>query len=515
MGIKCPNCETITMYTEDKFSGRYISNEGYKIGWDDEFYALCINKDCKLEFLVDTGLGEEEKKFVKCVLAPFHKKWWYVDRFIAGGSLTDRSVIGADFLVHHLEGGAVWIEFKRHNKFSFTDAQHLRFKTSLDNEAVATRFIGLINVQKKGLEEYNNHIHFWTPAFYRVIPDESFTLEKSNIERGFKPKRSLNLAGLEQCISNNVYTIKRKPNENIFPLNHAEKEKILQTPNFSIFNLTAGMLFRKAEYERISNEEAFKINALKLRQTVSNRAEDPYWQKKNPYIACEIVRIIRDELRPFLKQKIRDILLDSYRPRFPIEVTKNIEALPELNDCLIRDKKGIPYLVEDIKSTPLRTIIKLTMEIMLREGELSRIKAKDDKIFQYFLKNQVIIPLKITTSEYLDFLQKYVEHRLNQIGQNLGKNISEIKKSFEIKQLISTLFPISNPDLAEFLQIDYNSLRGEFEAQNRDELTKNGLIKIEKRETVYEKGRRPKVMATYMWIVSLTEKGIEYTMKLS
>ena len=105
MGIKCPNCETITMYTEDKFSGRYISNEGYKIGWDDEFYALCINKDCKLEFLVDTGLGEEEKKFVKCVLAPFHKKWWYVDRFIAGGSLTDRSVIGADFLVHHLEGG--------------------------------------------------------------------------------------------------------------------------------------------------------------------------------------------------------------------------------------------------------------------------------------------------------------------------------------------------------------------------------------------------------------------------
>ena len=65
MGIKCPNCETLSMYEKDKFSGYYLSHEGDKIGWDDEFYAQCMNKDCKLEFLVDTRLGEEEKKFVQ------------------------------------------------------------------------------------------------------------------------------------------------------------------------------------------------------------------------------------------------------------------------------------------------------------------------------------------------------------------------------------------------------------------------------------------------------------------
>ncbi|NVM53727.1 MAG: hypothetical protein HWN66_08490 [Candidatus Helarchaeota archaeon] len=514
LGIKCPNCGCIVIYERDKLSGYYISKNRHKAGEDDELYTLCGNKDCKLEFIVDTGLSEQEKTFVKSVLAKGHKKWWYVDRFIAGGSLSERSVIGADFLIHNLEGGVVWIEFKRHNKFAFTEAQDIRFRNSFDNRAVATRFVGLITVQKKGYENYNNHIHYWTPAFYRIIPRESFTSIKGEKSSEFKPKMSLNLAGLDQCIIRNVYTLERKPDESLFPLTNAEKNSLLQTPNFSLFNLTAGLLFRKGAYENIANEKAFEIIVMKLRATVNNRAEDVYWQQRRPYTEYKTVKITREIIRPTLKKKIMELVWDSYRPLFPIEITNAVQDGPKVKKFIVFDERKTPYIIEDEMKTPLRTIVKLTMEILLRAGKLSRIRTVGDRTYQYFPKGCVVIPLKISSSKYLDLLQKYVEIRLDQIGHDVRKSLLEIKNLPEFKQIIRSQFPITNPELAKVLQMDYNSLRRLFETQFRNELISNGLIKIEKRETIYEKDRRPTMIAKYVWMISLTDKGIEYTMKI-
>jgi hypothetical protein len=503
-GTQCPNCGHIVIYERDKLSEYSISPRGDKIGWDDELYTLCYNKDCKLEFLVDTKVGSEEQKFIDYCLAPFDKKWWRVDRFIAGGSLSERSVIGADFLIHHLEGGSVWVEFKRHNKFSFTHSQHYRFKTSFDDNAVATRFVGLITVQKRGFKDYNNHVHYWTPAFYRVIPDKSFVLEKRKKGSKFKPKYALNLTGLDKCIRKNVYTLQRNSDESIVPLKPIEKDAILQTPNFSIFNLTKGSLFRKAEYENISNEDAFKIIAMKLRQTVNNRAEDRAWQEKRPYISYEVVKITREEMRPALKQSISKIIQNSHRPLFPQEITNIVGDLPEYSKFCVEDEKNIKFVQEKEKIIPLRTIVKLTMELMLREGVLLRTKAKGDRAYQYYLKGRIPIPLKLASSRYLDYLRQYIMIRLNQSGNHIQKTTPQIK------QIVKTFFPTSNPELAKFLQIDYNSLRGTFEKQYRDELIQNGLITIQKKETEYQRGQRPSVMAEFIWLIHLTDRGIAY-----
>ena len=128
--IRCPICGRQQMFRR-RSDGLYVNPKGSKIRVDEEGYLVCTNPDCKLEFLYDTKLSESELEVVDRVFKVGHKKWWKVDLSIAGGSRINRGSMGVDFLIHRIEGGALWIEFKRNPEFSFTHDQLTRLESQL------------------------------------------------------------------------------------------------------------------------------------------------------------------------------------------------------------------------------------------------------------------------------------------------------------------------------------------------------------------------------------------------
>ncbi|NVM29169.1 MAG: hypothetical protein HWN65_10030 [Candidatus Helarchaeota archaeon] len=498
--IRCPICGRQQMFRR-RSDGLYVNPNGSKIRLDEEGYLVCTNPDCKLEFLFDTKLSRSELELVDRVLKVGHKKWWKVDLSISGGSRINRSAMGADFLIHRMGGGALWIEFKRNSEFGFTYDQLTRFRKSVDSKEVATRFIGLIPSQKD--KALNTQLYFWTPAFFRMIPPESFKITEKAEKGVSKGKEGLVLEGLEDFIVNNSFTL--RPSEKSFPISSDIMQELQEIPNLSLFNVLKGRAFWYGVlYEEFDWDVAAEILIEKLRSTLNNLDEDIIWQRGNPYIMGKKVVPFRVIAEPKIMTLILNEINNSYRPLYPAEIALRIQRDQDLAPYLTWDE-GTSY-IKSIKEGQAPALFSRSVfqfcEKLVRRGKLDVIKhrfSNRQHLVSYFPKKRRYIILTYIASRSLDLMKEFLERRLIKIIQTEGLDLSELKRLPNFNEICRNQFPITLRVLARELSWDYQVLRMMIRDRERNELAENNLI----HEQLGGVRRRSVLL-------SLTEKGIEY-----
>jgi len=498
--IRCPICGSRQMFKR-RSDGKYVDLKGFKINEDDEGYLICVNPDCKLEFLFDTNLSEDEFEFANRILKVGHGKWWKVDLSVSGGSRINRSVIGADFLIHRIGGGAAWFEFKRHTEFGFTHDQLIRFRNSVDSKEVATRFIGLLQSHKD--KSLNTQLYFWTPAFFRMIPPESFKIIEKAEEGVSKGGQGLILEGLEDFIRNNSLTL--GSSQRFFPTSSDIFQKLRKVPNLSLFNVLKGRAFwYGVVYECFDWDIASDILIEKIKSTLKNLDEDIIWKKEHPYVSGEKIIPFRVMAEPIIMRLILNEINNSYRPLYASEIALKIQKDQDLIPFLIWDE-GTPYIksVKEGKAPALfsRSVFQFC-EKLVRRDKLNAIThdfSKRRHLVSYFPKKRPNIVLTYMASRSLDLIKEFLERRLKRILQTEGLNLSEIKSLSKFKEICRNQFPITLRTLARELSWDYQALREIIRDRERKELIENNLV--------HEQLGGPQRRSV---LISLTEKGIEY-----
>lgn len=433
VSIRCPSCGYENLFQRTGDGEKFTNKQKETVYSDEVIEARCSNNDCKLEFISEIKPTEREDLFLKYVLERgFKERIWDLDRIIIVGTKATKH-LGVDFMLYGAKGGVLWIEFKYAKEFEFTREQISRFTFSIDKPYVANRFIGL--TFRKQRPEKINLLAYWTPNFFRNLPQEKAPNRKINYIPFIPIPANENIYrfgfyGLDQYIRTNSFGA-----FNQFKKEY-EEDEIIKHPNLTIMGLKRGILGKVgSEFETFSVEGAFEIIYLKLKHTIQHLNEDSDIQRNlndlPKYQRFGIEKTEAENTEGYITKIILEIISKNYRPVFAIDVRDELLNDPSIRGYITRLNNKFFVGKRD-----LFLIVHNKLRDLSTRGDIVQFKVSDERKWKYSygIEGHKNILLAYLPSQLLDELrQMYLFKIENKMTNPYCTSLTEIETILGIK----------------------------------------------------------------------------------